>query len=492
MDMTQAEMNRVLGVGALLSSERDLNRLLDALLSCAMDLTNCDAGTLYLLEDDQLRFKLLRNRSLDLRQGGDGRDPDLPPVPLRKENVCALALLEDRTILVEDVRSCPDYDFSGPIRYDHLTGYRTRSMLVVPMHNRSGESIGVLQLINALDKDGQVCPFSEEMGLLLRSIASQAAITIQNVRYLDEIETLFHSFVRVMSAAIDERSHYNADHSRRMARCGEKFLDFLNARAEAAGEALPFPPAQREELLMCVWLHDVGKVITPLEVMDKAERLLPRQRDEIRHRIDRIRLQARLDCAQGKITPAELEERDREAQETWDRLRKISLGGFVTDEQAAWLGEVRARTYENALDGGVQSPWLMEDEYAMLSIRRGTLSPEERHVMEEHVEVTARLLSQIAFSKDLRRVPVWAAAHHELLNGSGYPHHLTADSIPREVRILTILDIFDALVADDRPYKPGMPVDRALTILKEMAEKEGKLDAELVALFTESRCWEQI
>lgn len=240
---------------------------------------------------------------------------------------------------------------------------------------------------------------------------------------------------------------------------------------------------------MSIWLHDVGKVITPLEVMDKAERLQPRQRDEIRHRMDRIRLQAKLDLAQGKITKAEADHRDQEAQETWDRLRKISLGGFVTDEQAAWLESLRDRTYENVLDGGVQSHWLREDEYQMLSIRRGTLSPEERAVMESHVSVTARLLSQMAFTKDLRDVPKWAAAHHELLDGSGYPRHRTADDIPREARIVTILDIFDALIADDRPYKPGLPADEALAVMQEMA-RAGQLDRELVALHAESRCWE--
>lgn len=238
--MTQAEINKLLNVGVLLSSERDLNRLLTHILSSVMELSHCDAGTLYLLEGDTLRFRIMRNDTLNTYSGGDGTLPDLPPVPLTPENVCARALLESRTIHVADVTNSPDYDFSGSARYDAMTGYHTRSMLAVPMRSRSGENLGVLQLINAMDGAGNVCPFPGEMALVLESVASQAAITIQNVRYIREIQELFRSFVRVMSSAIDERSPYNGSHTRHMAAYCEKFLDYLNAQAE--GGEPPFPP----------------------------------------------------------------------------------------------------------------------------------------------------------------------------------------------------------------------------------------------------------
>ncbi len=488
--MTQAAMDKILKVGVMLSSERDLNRLLDTILSSVMELTCCDAGTLYLLDGDVLRFKIMHTNSLGTHAGGDGRDPDLPPVPLRRENVCAFALLENRTVRVEDVHTSKEYDFSGPIRYDAMTGYHTQSMLVVPMVNREGEKLGVIQLINALDGDGAVRAFPEEAVLLVESVTSQAAITIQNVRYMQEIRLLFRSFVRVMSAAIDERSPYNANHSRRMAKFGERFAGFLNRKARERGEEAPFTPQHTEELVMSIWLHDIGKVTTPLEVMNKPERLYELQKADIRHRMETIRLLGKIACLEGSTSREALEALEQETRQTEETILQMSTAGFLPDEKLAWLDEVCRRTYTDG-DGNEQ-PWLTQEEHAMLAIRKGTLSGDERGIMENHVVVTNRLLSQIKFSADLSHVPQWAASHHELLNGSGYPNHLQAEGIPTEVRIITILDIFDALVADDRPYKPGMPVERALSVLDSMANREGKLDPALTALFIESRCWEGI
>lgn len=486
--MTQEAMRKVLKAGVMLSSEQDQNHLLDVILASVMELANCDAGTLYLLDGEALRFKVMHTNSLGTHSGGDGKDPDMPPVPLRRENVCAFCFLEGRTVRVEDVHTSTEYDFSGPIRYDAITGYHTQSMLVVPMRNREGEKLGVIQLINALDDEGKIQAFPEDMILALESVTSQAAVTIQNSRYMKEIRELFQSFVQVMSAAVDERSPYNANHSRRMARFGGRFVDFLNQRA--SGEELPFPPQRREELIMSILLHDIGKVTTPLEVMNKPERLYELQKTEIHRRMEAIRLLAKIACLEGRIAPEELESLDRETRETEEAIRKMSTAGFLPDERLEWLEGVRRRTYTD--EEGREQPWLTEEEYAMLSIRKGTLSAEERSIMENHVVVTNKLLSKIKFSNDLSHVREWAASHHELLNGSGYPCHLKGDGIPMEARIITILDIFDALVAADRPYKPGMPVDKALSILDAMANKEGKLDPGLTALFVESRCWEGI
>ena len=484
--MTQEAMKKVLQAGVMLSSERDQNHLLDVVLASVMELANCDAGTLYLLDGDALCFKIMHTNSLGTHSGGDGKDPDMPPVPLRRENVCAFSFLEGRTIRVEDVHTSTEYDFSGPIRYDAITGYHTQSMLVVPMRNREGEKLGVIQLINALDEEGNVQAFPEDMILALESVTSQAAVTIQNTRYMEEIRELFQSFVRVMSAAVDERSPYNANHSRRMAEFCGRFVDYLNRQT---GEP-HFSHRHKEELVMSVWLHDIGKVTTPLEVMNKPERLYEVQKADIRHRMETIRLLGKVSLLEGRLSAGELETLDKETREAEETIWKISAAGFLPDERLAWLEEISRRTY---IDGeGQERPWLTEEERALLSIRKGTLSAEERKIMESHVTVTDKLLSQIKFSNDLSRVRQWAAAHHELLNGSGYPNHLEAGAIPMEVRIITILDVFDALVADDRPYKPGMPVERALSILDAMANKEGKLDPDLTAKFIESRCWEGI
>ena len=409
--MRDEEIKKLLQIGVLLSSERDLDRLLEQILECVMELTRCDAGTLYLLEDDKLWFRIMRNNTLKTYSGANGEIPALPPVALSRESVCALAVLDNKTIRIEDVRHCQEYDLTGPIRYDAITGYNTVSMLVVPMRSRTGETIGVLQLINAMDETGSICPFTGDMALILESLASQAAITIQNVRYIKEIQELFQSFVRVMSSAIDQRTPYNANHSRRMAECCGRFVDFLNARAEEAGQEPPFSAQHREELVMSVWLHDVGKVVTPLEVMDKAKRLSPLQEARLQNRILDVWLTKRIDCLEGRITQEELEAVRQETGEAAEHIARINGAGFLPDEELAWLEELRGRTYN---DQGQERPWITGEEYAMLSIRKGTLSPEERKIMEDHVVVTDTLLSQIHFSKELSHVREWAAAHHEI------------------------------------------------------------------------------
>ncbi|MDE7221434.1 MAG: GAF domain-containing protein [Oscillospiraceae bacterium] len=481
--MTQEQMRRVLEIGVQLSSERDLNTLLEEVLSCVMELTRCDAGTLYLRDEDTLRFKISRNNTLKNYSNGAG----MSPVPLRRENVCALALLERRTIQIDDVYHCADHDFSGPRRYDAQTGYHTQSMLVVPMRSREGADIGVLQLINAMDENGNVCSFAPDMALVLESVASQAAITIQNVRYLNDIKELFQSFVRVMSTAIDERSRYNANHSRRMAQCGERFIGWLNARAAGRGEMSPFSPRQQEELLMSIWLHDIGKVTTPLEVMDKARRLSPLQETKLKSRLAEIWLTKRIDCLEGRTDGDELESFRQSIREAEAQIDSINGAEFVTDGQLAWLDELKQRTYID--QDGRERCWFTDEEYEMLSIRKGTLSRQEQEKMRKHVVMTDKMLSQIKFSPELAHVPEWAAAHHEKLNGKGYPKGLKGEDIPFEVRIITILDIFDALVASDRPYKKAKTVDQAIKILG-FGVKDGELDAELTEQFIESRCWE--
>lgn len=485
VNMTQENMNKILEIGVQLSSRRDINLLLEQILSCAMNLTGCDAGTLYLLEKDSLHFKIMRNNTLKTYSGGDGKEAGLPPVAMNRKNVCALSLLDNRTILVDDVRDNTLYDFSGPVKYDTITGYRTKSMLVVPMQNRSGEKLGVLQLINALDEKGQICSFSPDMVLMVESVASQAAIAIQNMRYMREIKELFHSFVSVMSSAVDERTPYNGSHPRHMAEYGSRFVDYLNT----CPEAIHFTPAGKEELLMSIWLHDIGKLVTPLEVMNKAKRLSPGQYADFTHRMEVIRLTARIQALQGSISPEEEAELLRQTREAGELVDRADSAGFLPDETLEQLTQLQSKTYVS--EDGRLLPWLTPAEYAMLSIRKGTLSEEERQIMEEHVSITDKLLSQIHFSAELSHVREWAASHHELLNGKGYPRRLRGSQIPPEVRIITILDIFDALVANDRPYKKAVPIEKALAILRENALQRGELDPELTKLFIQSKCWEE-
>ena len=482
--MKPIDFERFLKMCLSLTSERDREALLSQILDTAMDLAHCDAGTLYLLEDDGLHFCRMFTRSLGIRQGGHADPISLAPVPLEESYVCSWVAIHRQRINVADVRTDTHFDFTGSLRYDKLTGYHTQSMMVIPMTNDRGELIGVAQLINALDREGNTIPFDPESELLVEAMSSQAAISLTNMIYADQITDLLDSLVGALSAAIDQRSPYNANHSRNMVRYGEAFLDWLDAR----NHPWRFDPDKRKTFLMSVWLHDVGKLTVPLEVMDKENRLGPgiaavRQRFSTMGLLDRI---ARLE---GKLDPREADRLAALRTEDLAFIERIDRAGFLSDEDLARVEEIAARTYTD--ETGAVRPWLTEEERSCLSVRKGTLTDAERETMESHVAVTARILAQVAFPKLYARVPLWAAGHHELLNGKGYPNHLTAPDIPKEVRLLTILDVFDALTARDRPYKPPMPAEEALSILRGMAE-EGGVDGELLTLFEASRAWDAV
>lgn len=487
--MTPQIMDKLLEMGVRLSAEKDYSRLLESVLSDAMSLTHCDAGVLYLREDDALVFKIMRNDTNKSYQGGDGEKISFSPILLIDKNICAVALTEDRIICINDVDACAEYDFLSAAHYELMPGYQTKSMMVVPLKNREGDRIGVLQLINAVDEEGKRTVFTEDDTHMIKSVASQAAVAIRNMLYVEEIKKLFHSLVQVLSTAIDERTPYNATHTRNMVSCGERFVDYLNEKCAEAGEPELFSPMHKDEFLMSVWLHDIGKLVTPLEVMNKSSRLKPEELTEIKHRFQIMRCQCRIAFLEGRLDAAAEKPELQRVDEAERLVEQVNLVGALPDEVLETIYQIGTRSYVDV--DGAEKPWLTDNEMEKLSIRKGTLTDAERFVMENHASITAKLLAEIKFSEDYSNVPFWASSHHEFLNGSGYPRHLQEQDIPMEVRILTILDIFDALTADDRPYKPGMPVKEALSILKDMAGVDGKLDITLTEQFAESCCWEQ-
>ena len=480
--MTEAQMQRFLEISLALSAERDREALLSAILDTAMDAARCDAGTLYLLEAGGLRFVRMVTRSRNVRQGGHDGPITLPPVPLEPAYVCAWSALHGAAIRVDDVRTETRFDFSGSLRYDEMTGYRTHSMLVVPMTDDRGAVIGVTQLINALDDGGDTVPFDPSLEQLIGALSSQAAISITNMQYAEQVRDLLDSLVAALSAAIDERTPYNANHTRNMVRYASAFLDWLDRR----DHPLRYDADRRRSFLLAVWLHDVGKLVVPLEVMDKQTRLGARLAPVL-DRFARIGLLDRIAFLEGRIDGAEYKARQARLSEAEALVRRADGAGFLPDADAAAVEALAAETYTET--DGTARPFLTEEEHACLAVRRGTLTEAERRVMESHAAVTARILSHVSFPKAYADVPRWAAAHHEHLNGKGYPDRLTAPDIPPEVRLLTILDVFEALTARDRPYKPPMPPERALSILHDMANG-GEVDGALLDLFEESRAWE--
>lgn len=479
--MINVDFDRVLNVGIALSTERDRNKLLELIITEAMDISHADAGTLYVCENDSLRFKVMRNHSLNIYHGGEGEEIDLPPVPMTMENVCSYAALTRETVNIEDVRDSDKFDFSGPRRYDQLTGYTTQSMLVVPFGNTLGDIIGVLQLINAWDPDSGIVPFSSDITTIITSLASQAAIAITNSLYLQDIQSLFRSFVEVMSTAIDEISPYNVSHTKNIVRYTDCFVDYLNELYQAGSYGQQFDANRKEQLIMSVWLHDIGKMITPTEVMNKPTRLA-KQLQTVTDRFTLMKALARVELAEQRITQAEYLARVADMEDALTLIEQVNKAAGVEPGTLKLLSTVGERTFIDL--SGASLHWLTPTELEQLSVPYGTLTEGERVVMKNHVVLTTKLLSKIHFSKDLSNVPLWAGMHHEFLDGSGYPQGLGGDEICTEVRILSLLDIYDALTSDDRPYKCPMSQQAALQTLEQMAERN-KLDAHLVQLWSD-------
>lgn len=478
--MTQEQMNRILDIGIALTSEQDIHALLERILSEAMVFTNCDAGTLYLKEGNYLKFAILRNNTLHTYQGGHGEPIDIPPVPLDREHVSSLALLENRTILIADVyEDSLDYCLQGPRGYDSVTGYHTQSVLVVPMKDPRGNQVGVLQLLNAMTADGSVCEFSADSVMAVESIASQAAVALSNARQLKENQDMFQSFVETMVAAVGTLTPYNENHTRNMVTYGKKFLKYLRETSRA------IPASNEKQLLMAIWLHDLGKLVTPISIMNKNTRLWPQQKTDILHRMESFRLRAELMEMKGRL-PKE------EARKVFDRTQEIRDFLAAADTNVLNEREELLKKYSEwsfPQEDGTAVPYLQEAEIHQLSVKYRTLTDEEFEIMHNHVVQTDKLLSSMHFPSDMPNVRQWASAHHELLNGKGYPQHLHGEQIPTEVRILTILDIFEALTATDREYKKPKTPEDAITHLHKIAGF-GEVDDALVTLFEESRCWE--
>ena len=481
--MAKQNLEQVLEVSVALTAEQDKEKFLTLVLDAAMAVAGCDAGTLYLLEGNNLVFSRMATISRGIHLGGHSGPVDLPPVPMERQYVCAWAVIHRQSVNIPDIRKSEIYDFSGAMKYDRMTGYRTESMLVVPMMGTKGETIGVMQLINALDGE-KVIPFPEEIEQTVSALASQAAACILNMRYAKQVSDLLDSLVDAMTTAIDDRTPYNANHSRNMALYAERFLD----RAAEKDPAWRWTEDRRRAFLLSVKLHDVGKLVTPLQIMNKETRLGDRL-PGIEERFRRMGLLDRIALLEGRITEETYLRKKEDRESMMERIRRMNAAGFQDEEDLRWVDKISGQTFTD--ENGTEEPVITAEEAECLRIRSGSLTAGERQVMEAHVTETARILDRVRFPEECREIPAWAAAHHEYLDGTGYPEHPAAERIPTEVRLMTILDIFDSLAAADRPYKQARTPEDALGILREMAKK-GKLDAGILELFEASRAWEEI
>ena len=330
-----------------------------------------------------------------------------------------------------------------------------------------------------------LCIDGEQIGMIaqITDITEATMLFIANKRLANQVTNLMNSFVEVMVTAIEEKSSYNANHTKSMVRYAKRYLAWLGQQ----GTLTQFTSENTAPLLMSIWLHDIGKLLVPPEIMDKPTRLGSAEKD-IRHRIETTRLMLQIKALQNPENAADYQSQREQLDKAETLIFTANTAGFLEDTVREQLCET-AKIQCIAADGST-APLLDENELEAITVQRGTLTADERKIIESHVSWTGKLLSKVEFRGDYKPVPKWAAGHHELLDGSGYPDHLTESAIPWETRLLTIIDVYDALTAEDRPYKPPMPPEKAFAILTDMAQ-HGKIDSQILESFRESEAWKR-
>ena len=505
------ELGELIHIARAMTTVRDVDQLLGVILEKSRFVTGADAGSIYILESlgdrTVLRFKLTQNDSATF----DSREFTMP---LSDRSMAGSAALNKTTLNIPDVYRLPaGATFAFDPSFDRRIGYVTRSMLVAPLISQRDEVIGVIQLINkkrepsrklvsVADVDAQVIPFDERSEELLGMLAAQAGVSLETAMLYEEIRRLFEGFVKASVEAIESRDPTTSGHSRRVADLTVELAKVVDAEASGPYAAASFTPEDLRELEYASLLHDFGKIGVKERVLVKAKKLHDERLELIRARFDYVVRSVEADVLARKLRlleggagrdalnalDAELSKRVAELDSAWAAISSaneptvLSSGDFARIEAIAQESFVDMRGETRAL--------LDPDEVVCLKVRQGSLTPVEFDEIRSHVSHTFRFLSQIPWGKSLRRVPVIAGAHHERLNGTGYPNRLHSEAIPVQSKMMSVSDIYDALTASDRPYKKAVPIERAIDILN-YSVKDGHLDAELVRIFREARIWER-
>lgn len=533
--------------GAELSKLQKQSTALELILNTARNLTNADGGTVYIvvekinddpfnpgdIESRSLSFEVLQNETMKtfLRRQEDGKDI-LPPVSLEENgkpnlnNVSAYCANTGKIINIPDVYNAQGFDFTGMKKYDQTTGYKSKSMLVLPLRDHENELIGVLQLINRQTKDGKTIPFSENDQTIVHAMAYQAAISLTTQMLLKAQVKLFDAFVRVLAEGLGEKSPYTYGHINRVAKLSVDLADVISKHNKGMYKGIKFDNTQMEEIRLAGWMHDIGKLTTPEHVVSKSiklELLVDRFELIVERYNSKIKdfeieyLNQKLAGIKNNEPDAFFEKLEGEKNQKILNLvkdlkviNKTNTGGEFLEESVAKLVVRNARqkvdhylkTEKKIVAGQrricgvslaekiIKNPIIDPIELDFLLIAKGTLSDRERKVINDHADRSWRWLMRLPFPKNMVKLPLYAGAHHETLDGEGYPNQLVDEQLPIQSRIIAVVDIFEALTANDRPYKQPMPLSKALMILGNMV-KDGYLDAEIVRIFLTTRLHEK-
>ena len=498
-------------IGSALSAERNLDALLEMIVVEAMDFTGADGGTLYIMAPDErsIAFKILQTRSLNFKMGGtSGKAIPFPNVKLYKDDgtkneqqVSAHVALSGQTVNIADVYEVEGFDFQGTKAFDKNTGYRSKSMMVVAMRNHEDEIIGVLQLLNCTDPQGVVIPFSNDYQELIESLASQAAVAITNTQLIHDLSNLLDSFIQVIASAIDEKSPYTGGHIRRVAELTQQIARGMSDSELEKWRAFKMNEDEHNELRIAGWMHDIGKITTPEFVVDKATKLetiydrihtvlakfeILKRDIALKYEINRTKLSSSRSKDKAKKMrelKREYDERIKQIDDDAAFIKVSNIGGeFMEPEKIERLRQIGM---QKIMLEGQETDLLTENEIYNLSIKRGTLTEEERIVIQNHVVLTIKMLEKLPWPKKLSRVTEWAGGHHEKLDGTGYPLGLKAEQLSTQARVMAVADIFEALTAADRPYKPGKKISECIKILGFMV-KDNHIDADITDFFIQS------
>ena len=515
LDLEQ-QIQNLSQIGLALSKERDMSKLLEMILLEAKRISNSDGGTLYMMTDDKrLKFEIMMTDSLNFHMGGtSGKDIPFYPVKLFDENgepnnsmVAAFVGLSGETVNIQDAYKAKGFDFSGTKMFDEKTGYHSKSFLTVPLKNHEDEIIGVLQLLNAQTNKKKIIEFSSDIQNKVEALASQAAVAITNKNLIKDLENLFESFIKLIASAIDAKSPYTGGHC-------ERVPEITMMLAEAVHETKTGPFAdfnlsdqEMYELKIAAWLHDCGKVATPEFVVDKSTKLetIYDRINEVETRFSVLKrdqeikklkkelsierdnsLNAKEKNEKFKSIKIEYQKSIKQLKNDFSFVKESNIGGeFMSEYKKQRINDIS--NYKWKPNGKMQN-FLSENEVYNLTIPRGTLTPEERQVINDHIVVTINMLDELPYPKHLKNIPEFAGGHHEKLDGTGYPKGLTKNEMSVQARIMAIADIFEALTARDRPYKKGKTLSQAMRILGFMKD-DAHIDVDLFDIFVKKKIY---